>query len=150
NANPFDFIGAQIALVSPILFALLVKQFVACKRVEKASQFCWWTTVLFLSVILTLSFFKKVQGNWAVAAYPTAFVILLHSAGSPSFLRWLKGGMALSVLLVAFLFSFPKYKLNPLKQGMGWHEIEKMLLTVGYDPQDEFLFSDRYQWASIL
>lgn len=150
NANPFSFIGAQVALVSPIIFVLLVRQFICCKSEEKALRFCWWTTLLFLSVMLLLSCFKKVQGNWAVAAYPTAFVILMSGNTSKAFMRWLQVGISLSVLLVTFLVSFPQCRINPLKQGLGWHEIEKVLTTVGYDPQSEFLFSDRYQWTSIL
>lgn len=148
--NPLAFIGAQIALVSPILFVLLVWQFATFKKTERAYRFCWWTTALFLSVMLILSCFKKVQGNWAVAAYPTAFVILVCGSLSKSFMRWFWGGISLSVLLVAFLFCFPKVKINPLKQGLGWENIENQLLAVGYNAETEFLFSDRYQWTSIL
>jgi len=144
--NPLEFIGAQIALVSPVLFILLIISFYNFASRDLRLRFCFWTSILFVVGVLMISFFKKVQGNWAVAAYPTAFVIL--AAGGS--LRWIKIGSFVSLVLVFLLFYFPNYRQNPLKTALGWQSIPAILNSVGYDPSTQFLFSDRYQWTSIL
>ncbi len=146
GSNPLDFIGAQIALVSPVLFMLLVYSFIRSEKKSWQLQFCFWTTLLFLLVVFGISCVKKVQGNWAVAAYPTAFVLL----GLLNSKRWLIGGISVSLVLLTGLFVFPGIRQNPLRQGLGWRHIVPLLLSVGYKPSEQFLFSDRYQWTSIV
>ena len=144
--NPLEFIGAQAVLLSPVLFLLLILAFVRFTNSDWRLRFCFWTSLLFVFCVLLISFFKRVQGNWAVGAYPTAFIIM--ALGSS--VRWIKIGSFISLILVVCLFYFPNYPKNPLKQALGWNSISGILHTVGYDPERQFLFSDRYQWTSIL
>ena len=169
GGNPLGFILAQFGLASPLIFLLLIIAIIGLarqlKKLPQSVAFYWWTTVGMFALIFVLSCFKKVHGNWAVFAYPTAFPLLLAYASmqTKTFLRWIQGGIALSVLLLLVVFMIPTletsdkfisikvpYKLNPWKAGLGWNRLTSGLAQAGYDPEKHFLFSDRYQMASIL
>src|SRR4029077_6472948 len=108
---------------------LLVIRFYQFDKSDFRLRFCFWTTLLFVGAVLLISCFKKVQGNWAVGAYPTAFVILCAS----SRLGWVKIGSFVSLALVVFVFCCPNYRQNPLKQALGWQSIPEILQEVSYD-----------------
>jgi hypothetical protein len=73
---------------------------------------------------------------------------------------WFKIGLVTSLLLTSAVLSLPflystenlhlSYKINPFKHNMGWQAIEKGLKEMGYNPDQHFLVSDKYQTASIL
>ena len=158
KSNPLDFIAAQFALVSPILFVLLLVSFVwSFKNYTKASdpmRFCVVTSLAFFLAILGMSFFKKVQGNWAVAAYPTAFALFaLFLDSFDQKRRYTHAAIALSVVLITIVLSFPRLNVplsyNPFKEGLGWDRLSEVLLARGYDPERDYLFSGRYQITSI-
>lgn len=138
KGNPVEFLGAQVALVSPILFALIIIS-------KKSLPFCRVTALFVVGVVLAASFFEKVQGNWAVAAYPTAFMLINSSR------RWILAGILVSVALIAALLFLPlPYKMNPFKQSLGSKNLSKALLASGYNPNKDVLVSDRYQMTSLL
>ena len=73
------------------------------------------------------------------------------------------GALALCMGLMVLVFSFPyvqshslssrlpiPYKISPFRHNVGWSELKPALITAGYDPDKDFLFSDKYQTASIL
>ena len=93
--NPLEFLGAQVVLVSPILFLLLV---MAWKRLIKREGyppasvlFCGVVSLVPVAVGFLMAFFMKVQGNWAIFAYPSAFVVLSWFAvdGTAWKMKWL-------------------------------------------------------------
>jgi Dolichyl-phosphate-mannose-protein mannosyltransferase len=167
--NPLDFIGAQAALLSPILFVILILSMINIlrnhKNVSKGLLFCCYTTVLLFGAIIILSLFKKVQGNWCDYAYPSAIILIgwygCHTSDAAK--KWLIGGVVLSVALCVVLFSIPAiqsnnllnqvkipYKANPFRHNVGWENLPKALEGAGYDPSEDFLFSSKYQMSSIL
>lgn len=147
RANPLEFLGAQAMLVSPILFILVIIGMWRFRGAERSLRFCWVTAALFFGAVFVASCFEKVQGNWAVAAYPTAFVIMVLYASS----RALLASLALSVAMIAALLILPiPYKMNPFKPGIGSEGLSQALQASGYAPDKDFLFSDRYQAASLL
>lgn len=162
GGNILEFIGSQIALVSPILFFLLLLAFLKLKNVKTPGVlFCGYLSVAILGVALVASMFMKLQGNWAIFAYPASFVVLgAYVESQPLLKRWLKAGIALSVLLCGMVFSIPylqsshlakiPYKWNPFKHNVGWDHLEEVLEQVHYDPKNDFLFADKYQTASVL
>ena len=154
-----NFLGAQFALLSPLLFLLVIFATVGLakmlKRLPLSIAFYWWTSVMTFVAVLILSCIKKVQGNWAVMSYFTLFPMLFAYAAmqKEAFLRWIQGALLLSIALLTFIFFHAHevpYKMNPWKEGLGWKRLEKGLLQTGYDPAKHFLFGDRYQTASIL
>ncbi|MEC7840241.1 MAG: glycosyltransferase family 39 protein [Chlamydiota bacterium] len=167
--NPLEFIGAQFALVSPILFILLLMALYSIYKHKNQTQrsllFCAFTTATLLTFVTALSLFKKVQGNWVDYAYPTAFVVIAWFACDE--IKWkqrlMEIGVALSILLCLFAVTIPHaqalnlyptlkipYKLNPFRHNVGWKNLRKALKIVGYNPNEEFLFSSKYQMSSIL
>ena len=166
RGNFLDFLGAQIGLLSPIFFVLLVLAFIELIR-HRAKM---WPSVVFCGAICGIllatysaaSLFQKMQGNWAVSAYPSGMVLLTWFA-CDKLKRgrgWLLGGTLLSVALTAGLLSLPSiqgrdlapipYAVNPFKHNIGWRALEKQLEESGYDPRVDFLFGDKYQMSSLM
>lgn len=160
GGNFFEFLGSQFALLSPIIFVLLILAFIAvCRDWGKASRpvfFCGTLSLFILVGFLTTSLFKKMQGNWCDFAYPTALVFLSwYLCEQVKWgIRWMQIGLVLSVLLCGLVFSFPllplPYRMNPFKHNLGWENLKQALTKDGYDPQHHFLFGDKYQMSSIL
>ncbi len=169
QGNFFDFFGAQAALLSPILFILLLVAFAILFRrkhlIPPAVRFFGYATFFILAVYQGFSLFQKMQGNWCVFVYPMAIVFLCWTLIDylPHGRRWIRGGLAFSLLMVAAVFSlsavqikgaFPSrpipQKFNRLNECLGWSGIGSGLIRAGYDPEKDFLFSDSYQGTSLL
>lgn len=140
QGNFWEFIGAQALLISPIFFYLLLLSY---KEKRKELSFAYLTTFLPLAVGAMLSMFMKVQGNWAIVAFPTAPLLIAHVGIKRP--RWMKAGLILSLLLIGALFFFV-----PLKHTRDWDKLPAVLSQAGYDPKSNFLFSDKYQNTSLL
>ena len=151
--NFFDFLAAQMGLMSPIFFvAFLFGIWVLCWRTEKASAplLMLATFPLVLELYLFLAFFKKIQGNWAVYFLPPAFLIAAWFLITKKARLWLHIGLYLSIALIAFGVSIPylqennliplSYKANPFRQNMGWNKLTTVLVEAGYNPSEDFLF----------
>lgn len=150
GGNFFAFLGSQVALISPVYFALLLVA-VFRKHKEKWLAFCASFTGA-ISLFFLFSFVSKIQPNWAAFLYPPGFAVLAYYAADrwPKGLLWLKIGTALSLVLVAGALLLPlPYKMSPFRQNLGWKELKPALAQAGYQPQD-FLFSDKYQMTSLL
>lgn len=157
--NFWDFLGAQIALISPILFAILLGSVIFAirnwKTLSDSLKLCFFVSIPPLTIFLITALFKKMQGNWCQFAFPGA-ILLIAWYGSE---RWIKWGLALSCTLVLLVFSLPllqktelplPFKINPFKHNIGWERLSPALSDAGYDPTKEFLFSDKYQTTAIL
>ncbi len=141
SPNPLEFLGAQLALASPIFFILIIAA--VCK--VRGFMLLSASTIFYFALVFLASFFEKVQGNWAVACYPTAFILMAVYASR----RWLIAGSCLSLLLIGCTLCLP-YRINPFKQGLGAQNLKEALAASGYNPKLHFLFSDRYQVTSLL
>lgn len=169
HGNPVEFVGSQAALISPILFILLILAwgfiFRNRKDVPNSILFCGFVSLVVFTAGLLASFLMKMQGNWIIFAYPTAFVLIgwygVDVACQAK--KWLIAGVALSALLNVGVFSLPTiqskgvisnveipYRISPFRHNVGWNQLSKALVDVGYDPNVDFLFSDKYQTTSIL
>lgn len=167
--NIGEFLGSQAFLISPVLFLLLLAalwQWVKQRKVlPPALFFCGFATLAALGITSFAACFQKVQGNWISLAYPTAFVILGWDSFQehPSRARWAKWGLAFSILFTMLMFTLPSfyaapalasyapsYRVNPFKHNLGWPMLQKTLARHGYDPDNHFLVSDKYQTTSVL
>ncbi|NGX60571.1 MAG: hypothetical protein K940chlam9_00032 [Chlamydiae bacterium] len=162
GGNFFDFLGAQIGLLSPVYFFYLV---LGCFFSYREKRKSFWFQAAFPTLVLLYlggAFFKKMQPNWAAYLYPPGLALVGWFAlekGKRGSL-WLTLGTVVSIGIVAFgllvplfqkndLFSIP-YKLNPFRQTLGWENLQKGLSEAGYNPETDFLFGDKYQTASLL
>lgn len=166
HGNFFDFLGAQIALLSPVFAVLFVLAAILLwkhrENVPIAIAGCGYVSMAIFAFYGFASLFTKIQGNWCVFAHPTATVFLCWFACDwlLSAKSWLLGGTVLSSLLTAFVFSIPNLQANgtfsipcganPFKHNLGWRELEKEIRSASYEPDQDFLFSRRYQTTSLL
>lgn len=168
QGNFLEFLGSQSALLSPILFIMLliaayylIKEW---KKIPLSLQFCALLCYTTLSFFLILSLFKKIQGNWCDFAYPSGIVFLSWWGYERiNGRKWLVAGLVVSIFLSIFTFMVPyiqshrliqnftiPYKINPFKHNLGWNPLKSELENIGYDKDKEFLFGDKYQMSSIL
>lgn len=157
GGNFWEFIGSQALLLSPILFVMLLLAFRNLIRQRRTLSppllLCGMITLACLTGAATLALFQKVQGNWILFAYPTGFVVIGWAANQwqEQGLRWLKGGLVLSVSLTALAFSaLLPFRISPWKHNLGWAELSAALKEAGYNPEEHFLVSDKYQTTSLL
>lgn len=170
KGNFWDFLGAQAVLLSPIWFGLLIAAYVYVIKKWREIQnrgllLCGGITAVILILHLGMALFRKMQGNWAVYAYPTGIVffcgVLLENVKSSR--RWFKAGLWLALFLAGVLISLPAiqrkgwfskwplaFKNNPFKECLGWNALPQVLADAGYDSKKQFLFGDRYQTSSLL
>lgn len=158
-----DFFGAEAALVSPLLFFLLLISLggllIKPKSFERAPAFLGFSSLATLAVFSLLSLFMKIQGNWCDFIYPASFLFLAHFWDSSKGRALIVSGTALSLILTGYVLALPfmgesplalSYKRNPLKHNLGWNAFDKVLLDSGYDPKKHFLFAPKYQTVSLL
>jgi hypothetical protein len=169
RGNFWEFIGAQAILLSPILFILLFfaayALFKNWFRLESSLKFCGASSLVILIFYALQAIFKKMQGNWCDFVYPGIIVLIAWYCFeyAPKAKKWFWSGLVLSLILITALLSVPilqannivffrkiAFKSNPFKHNLGWKELHGALEKAGYDPSNHFLFSDRYQTASIL
>lgn len=161
HGNFFDFIGAQAALISPILFVMLLASFwQLIKPSSRALTFLGWSCFVILALHALAACFQKIQGNWCDYAYPAGFVFLAYCCSErwKRGVAWFYGGIGLSLLLTAATYALPwlqkhtpiPYKISPFRHNVGWDHVGKILENAGYQPARDFLFASTYQMTSIL
>jgi undecaprenyl-diphosphatase len=166
----FEFIGSQVGVISPLLFFMVIygaiKESVSADRsrvTRHASRFLFWFWSPVLVFFLLKSLQAKVQANWAMFAYITAFI-----ASSDYFLSKEKLNKGLKTLMIctlsvlmlfAVITHYPSIISLPVKQDptsrlMGWEELGKKADAVYADmrhgKKEIFIFSDKYQVSSEL
>jgi hypothetical protein len=154
GANPLAFIGAQAAILSPLVFILLVIAWTALFKKRSSEFFLGASSLAILAAFIMYAFFKKGQGNWCLFAYPAAFVYLATVWKRKI---WLSFSLGVSVVLSGFVLAIPTiqsqslahglpWKMNPFRHNVGWAAFKK----IPFDPNKQFLMADKYQIVSEL
>lgn len=161
SGNFWDFFGAQAALISPILFILLLLAILSMLRnlvyMWPSVLFCGMITTVLVTMYSVMAINQKMQGNWVAFAYPTGMVLLAwYTIEQVTWgKKWMKLGVIVSAILSLIALALPlsgvlPYKMNPFKHNLGWKQMEKVIVDAGYDPDKDFLFGDKYQLSSLL
>lgn len=157
-----EYLGGQIAIVSPFLFPLLVIAiYKAFKSKDLIKTFFALGPVVIFLFFLCYAFTKRVEVNWPVFAYCTVPVLLIQQCFDMKRrkLGWSLAALTFSLLLV---FSY----LTPYLHPLGLHKIwppkkDPVHRVVGWDKLGQrvqkiidekvsapyFLFSDSYEVA---
>lgn len=162
GGNFLDFFAAQIGLLSPLYFLLLVMSYFFLREEKNRGVLFAAGFPCLVLFYLAAAFFKKMQPNWAAYLYPVGFLLIPWVAFThlKRGKRWLQAGTWLSIVCVVLLFTIPflqqslkiplPYKANPFQQSIGWDKVPEALVQAGFNPQEDFLFADKYQTASLL
>lgn len=177
NTNSFftlryfiDFLGEQLALLSPLVFFLILAAWLGRHPDQKPNDpdqgFLLWTSLTTFVVFFVLSFHARVYGNWPAPGYLTAIVLIagLHKPAGGKVAR--AGGLWKPAVLVAYLFTLPVLgqvvtPLLPLpvkldrtaRETVGWDQLGKNVAEVmAAMPArgNPFIFGISYQFASEL
>lgn len=152
KGNFWEFIGMQALLMFPTAFILLcfsLKVFYKEKHsIPTALVFCGISTLAVVTIYAILAIVKKIQGNWCDFVYPQAFVLLAW--GCCEKLPHLRGKLTASTLCSATTILALPFFAGNFKHNSGWKNLTSELSDAGYNPQEHFLFSDKYQTSSIL
>lgn len=173
----FEFLGSQIAVVSPFLFFALVGAIFRSGKLGMAGRkdphlLLFVFSFPFLAFFLLCSLYQKVQANWAAPAYLAAAVALarwwdeLLKRAEDGRKRLLLAGIFGAVLLPGALLvavaHFPgalewagidlPLQVDPTKRLRGWKELGMTVGKIREKSQDKriFLVSDSYQIASEI
>ncbi len=168
RGNFIEFVAAQAALLSPILFVLLllagIKLVKARKQAPVPLLLCGCISAGMFAIYAISSLFMKMQGNWAVFVYPTAMVLIAWWAVQVLPGRyWVYGGTALSVLLCLLLLIAPTlqansylrqlqipYTVSPFRECLGWRKLTPLLQELAVKFPGKFYLADTYQMSSLL
>ncbi len=151
HGNVWEFLGTQVALISPVLFVLLVLAWawIFVDHMPPIVKLGSLSSLIIIGIYVVVACFQKMQGNWSVFAYPLAIPALVWIS-----MRWTRIGVGVSFLFVAAVLAIPMLQLpvktSPFKHNIGWSKIGEDLKKVGYDPDKYFLFGESYQMASLL
>lgn len=156
SGNFFDFFGAQIALFSPIPFFFLffIRKFT---NKEKAMILPFLCCFFFL---VLLAIWKKMQPNWALFSLVPLFILAAKNisyAKKPERIILSSLLFSVSTILASLTIFYLQdrgvvpisFRYNAFRQNAGNEKLKKLLQEAGYT-SDMFLFSDKYQNASLL
>jgi membrane-associated phospholipid phosphatase len=170
----FDFVGSQLAVLTPIICALIVVAAVKARsgRFSDGGDdrmpggrggFIFWFSVPVIAFFVLKSIQGKVEANWAMTGYLTGIIGLssLFLSGWKRRKLYLKvlivAGIVLSSLMTAVSYYPAKFhiplKLDPSSRLRGWKELGKEADALYHGLRSEgdaFIFSDSYQVASEL
>jgi 4-amino-4-deoxy-L-arabinose transferase-like glycosyltransferase len=158
-----EMIGGQAALVSPILFVLLVAAvWRAVRRPPSDAHFLLAVVAIFGFAFFVVSALRKpVEANWPAIAYVPATPLLADAAFGERGWRWFRAGWGLAAALtllvyahaVASILPIPATK-DPIARSAGWDalatatEVTRDSLAVALRGRSVHVAAERYQDAS--
>lgn len=144
-----EFFGAQVGLVSPVLFAAFVAFWAVGWRGDRIDRLCWWTSLPVLGFFTYAAMLARGEPNWAAPAWVGAAVGVARAAGRIHRAGWVGVGIAgaLSALVVAHLYkpvvALPKDPTARLGVGAT---LAESVEAWGIEP----VYTERYQEAALI
>jgi len=162
-----DFVGAQAGLISPLLFLTYAWTLATTPRRSDASaglRYCWSLSVVVFVAVICLSLKSRVEANWAVAAYPTGFILVARAISacwrdSRAARIWHGASVALAAILTAAIYistlivGGPRIEVldNRTNEMYGWRAMAARVASeaaaMGTSP---FVFGINYRIPSEL
>ena len=160
----FEFTGAQLLMVSPLLFIGVIWSLVVVVRERKREGlFLFFCVAPILLFFFLLSLGQKVQGNWPGVGYFAGLAVFVGVFGGsvrPGKRKFIRAALVVALIFSALIYIVPfvnlPRKLNPVVvKSLGWKElgqrvsevVEQMERETGQKP---FIFSNRYQTTAEL
>jgi len=163
----FNFLGSQLGVITPILFFLVIYGAIRSYILRPSSlvpRYLFWFWMPILGIYILKSLQGKVQGNWAMPAYVTAFIASADFfLGKDVFRIGAKILLVVALAIAIFVSSvahFPRTlnlppKMDPSSRLRGWEELgiktgEIYAEMISSGNRDVFIFSNKYQVSSEL
>lgn len=163
----FDFIGSQLGVISPLIFFMALYGAVKNRWSFTALQnlrFLFWFWFPVLAFFLIKSLQGKVQANWAMHAYITAFIASADFFLNKDMRNKAMKALTVSALAILLIFAVVTYypslvklpvKQDPTSRLQGWQELGVKADEVYDDMRSSaergvFIFSDKYQVSGEL
>ncbi|MDH4231627.1 MAG: glycosyltransferase family 39 protein [Nitrospirota bacterium] len=158
----FEFIGSQIGVITPVLFALVSISLWRMRK-DRKGAFLFWFSVPTIAFFVLKSLQGKVQANWALPGYAAGFIAfsahyIRNIESSKRGMKLLVSSGVLLALLVTSFAHFPSIlrlpqKKDPTSRLVGWRELGHeagMVYRELSQSAPAFIVSDKYQVSSEL
>ncbi|MEW6713472.1 MAG: glycosyltransferase family 39 protein [Nitrospirota bacterium] len=163
----FNFLGSQFGVITPILFFLVIDGGIRnyfTGRLPQVRRLLFWFWAPVLGFFLLKSLQGKVQANWAMSAYITAFIASSDHMLGKGYIKkisrpFLIAAFSLAIIVTAIahypsVINLP-FKMDPSSRLRGWEELGIKMDKVYSDMtasqgKNVFIFSDKYQVSSEL
>lgn len=163
----FNFLGSQFGVITPILFFLVIDSGTRnyfTGRLPQVRRLLFWFWAPILGLFLLKSLQGKVQANWAMCAYITAFIASSDHMLGKGYIKRLSRPVLIAAFSLAIMVTvvahYPSvinlpFKMDPSSRLRGWEELGIKMDKVYSDMtasgrKDVFIFSDKYQVSSEL
>jgi 4-amino-4-deoxy-L-arabinose transferase-like glycosyltransferase len=142
-------VGAQVGLVSPVLFGAFLAFWARGWKGDAVDRLCWWTSLpvlVFFSFAATLA---RAEPNWVAPAWIGAAVGVARAGGRVARAGWVGAGLAavLSGLVIVHLYkpivNLPKDPTARLGVGAV---LAESVEAWGIEP----VYTERYQEAALI
>ena len=169
-----DYVGAQAALLTPVVFILCLMAWYAVIRKKRGADswiavYLFFTSFTMFAGFALLSFHSRVYGNWPMACYITVGVLAAALFGpgqssenepvkSSRLWPWAVGTTYLITAVVLIQVVLPVLPIparldRAADEIQGWRKLgvkTKELVSEMPDPDNTFIFGVKYQTASEL
>lgn len=142
----FDLIFFQLLLVTPLIFGMTVSltwqygnKF---KSLSEEQQFLFVFGPLLLILVLSLSLFQKVQGNWPMPFYFTSFILLSHFWETGHWRKYISYALKSGFVLVSITYLLPTLLqifhlqdsvIDPTRRFNHWPELANQVQIQRHD-----------------
>jgi 4-amino-4-deoxy-L-arabinose transferase-like glycosyltransferase len=158
-AEVAEFIGAQIGVFGPILFAGVAVA--ALKLSSQRDKLLACFSLPIILVIAVQALLSRANANWAATAYIAATVWVCAWALETQRKTWLWTAAGLHVFAMAVLYNYDSLaerldvtltrKTDPLLQARGWNRVGNWSSGLQADNSElPFLFDDRRVMAEVI
>ncbi len=144
-----EFLGANIGLVSPVLFGAAVAFWVTGWRGDSTERISWWASFPVLAFFTFAATLARGEPNWAAPAWLGVAVGLSRSTGRVRRAAWVGAGFGaiLSALVAVHLYmpilDVPRDPTARL--GVG-RDLAESVQAWGIEP----VYTERYQEAALI
>ncbi|HEB49676.1 MAG TPA: glycosyltransferase family 39 protein [Desulfobulbus sp.] len=166
-----DFLATQAALLSPLVFLLLLAAWLRPARddingLRSGAVYLNWMSLTTFVVFLLLSLHVRIYGNWAATAYTAGLVLVAGRFGAGRGTTAGRRRLWTATVVLAWAMTVPVlvqavYPALPLpmsldrvaRETVGWDELGRRIFLARNTmprPEQTFIFGLRYQYASEL
>jgi 4-amino-4-deoxy-L-arabinose transferase-like glycosyltransferase len=155
-----EFVGAQAALLNPLVAALAIASLARTRSREgEATRLLWLTVTPALLYFAFHATHARVEGNWLAPLYP-AFVVLAAATAANASFGWRRLAALAATplgLLVTFIAAmqvlagpFPMGARDPTLRLAGWRELATDVVAAAQANKANFVLTQGYALTSEM